>query len=357
MSNVVYYGNVFYFHFLNSIGGVESFFYYMAKKYKDRDITILFSSGSREQIKRLRKFVRVKQYRGEKIVCDKVFFNYNIDIIDSIEAKEYYQIIHADFEAIHKKPLLHPKLKYIGVSQIVCDSFKRLTGIEAQLMYNPFIIEKPKPILKLISATRLTYEKGLERMIKLGEELNAAEIPYIWYLFTKDVKEIKKILKNDNIVFISPRYDIEKFISTMDYLVQLSDTESYCYSIAEALSVGIPIISTDLPVLKELGVSEKHGFILDFDLKNLDVQKIYEQKDKFNFTYKAPDDKYGKLLLGKSTYEEDFKRICKVRCIKKYWDFDLNKEKTPTDPVYELNSVRADELREVKVIKILDDGL
>lgn len=160
-NNVVHYGNVFYFHFINSIGGVESFFYYLARKYHDRDITVLFSKGSREQIKRLRKLVRVKQYRGEKIICDKVFFNYNIDLIDSIEAKEYYQIIHADFEALKKKPLIHPKLKYIGVSQIVCDSFKRLTGKDIELIYNPFIIEKPKPILKLISATRLTHEKRI----------------------------------------------------------------------------------------------------------------------------------------------------------------------------------------------------
>lgn len=160
-NNVVHYGNVFYFHFINSIGGVESFFYYLARKYHGRDITVIFSKGSREQIKRLRKLVRVKQYRGEKIICDKVFFNYNIDLIDSIEAKEYYQIIHADFEALKKKPLIHPKLKYIGVSQIVCDSFKRLTGKDIELIYNPFIIEKPKPILKLISATRLTHEKRI----------------------------------------------------------------------------------------------------------------------------------------------------------------------------------------------------
>lgn len=194
-------------------------------------------------------------------------------------------------------------------------------------------------------------------MIKLGEALNAAEIPYLWYLFTKEVVETRKILKNDNVVFMSPRYNIEKFVSTMDYLVQLSDTESYCYSIVEALSVGTPIISTDLPVLKELGIDEKHGFILDFDLKNLDVNKIYDQKGKFEFNYKPPADKYWKLLLGKSTYDEDYKRMCKVRCIKKYWDWDLNKEKTPIDPVYEINSVRADELKEVKVIKVLDDGL
>ena len=156
---------------------------------------------------------------------------------------------------------------------------------------------------------------------------------------------------------MSPRYNIEKFICTMDYLVQLSDTESFCYSIVEALSVGTPIICTDLPVLKELKIDEKHGFILDFDLKNLDVNKIYEEAGKFKFDYKPPKDEYSKKLIGKSTYEEDFKRMCKVRCIKRYWDWELNKEKTPIDGVYEVNSVRADELEEVKVIKILDDGL
>ena len=35
--------NIFYFYNINSIGGVESMFYYLAKKYCDKDIIILYT--------------------------------------------------------------------------------------------------------------------------------------------------------------------------------------------------------------------------------------------------------------------------------------------------------------------------
>ena len=64
--------NVFYFHHLNVIGGVENMFYELAKKYQNWDITIYYGSGNIEQINRLKKFVQVKKYQtGEIIECEQ----------------------------------------------------------------------------------------------------------------------------------------------------------------------------------------------------------------------------------------------------------------------------------------------
>lgn len=118
--------NIFYFSNINSIGGVESFFYYMAKKYKDRDITVYYRSGDNAQLKRLSEYVRVKKFKGERIECEKAFFNYSLDIIDYVDAKEYIQIIHADYEAMQLTPKHNRKItKYIGVSELACDAFKK----------------------------------------------------------------------------------------------------------------------------------------------------------------------------------------------------------------------------------------
>ena len=51
--------NVFYFYYINSIGGVETFFYELAKKYCKYDITILYSKGNQDQINRLKKYAKV----------------------------------------------------------------------------------------------------------------------------------------------------------------------------------------------------------------------------------------------------------------------------------------------------------
>ena len=65
------------------------------------------------------------------------------------------------------------------MSQSVCDVFTELTGLPCTLCYNPITIEKPKRVLYLISATRLTREKGKDRILKLAKALDNAGIPYI----------------------------------------------------------------------------------------------------------------------------------------------------------------------------------
>ena len=144
-------------------------------------------------------------------------------------------------------------------------------------------------------------------MVKLGEELNKAEIPYLWTIFTNDKKEID----NSNIVYMKPRLDIIDYIANADYLVQLSSAEAFCYSVVEALSVGTPVITTRLPVLEEIGVNETNSFILDFNLSNLDVNKIYSKK--FNFEYTPPKSEWDKEITNKKeTYREELKMKFKV---------------------------------------------
>ena len=175
-----YYTNIFYFYYLNKIGGVETFFYEIAKKYCDNDITVFYSYGDLKQIQRLKKYIRVIKYTGQNIKCKKAFFNYNLKPIDNIEAEKYYEIIHANYKDLGIHPNVHNKInEYIGVSQSVCDVFTELTGLPCTLCYNPITIEKPKRVLYLISATRLTREKGKDRILKLAKALDNAGIPYI----------------------------------------------------------------------------------------------------------------------------------------------------------------------------------
>lgn len=341
--------NIYYFRYINKIGGIEAFFYYLAKKYYDWDITIYYKDGDINQIKRLKQYVKVVKYKDQKIKCDKAFFNFNLDIIDNVEAKEYIQIAHGDYKAMGIKPNTHPKItKYLGVSKQVCKTYKEVTGYDTELVYNPIEIEKPKKVLNLISATRLTKEKGKDRIIKLASMLDEAGIPYIWTIFTDDIKAID----NPNIVYMKPRLDIINYIANADYLVQLSDNEGYCYSVIESLIVGTPVIVTECPVFKELGVKNGvNGFILGFDLSNVPIDKIYKGLPEFE--YKPKEDNWNKFLKpGKSTYREDLKIIVKVECIKEYIDLDFQRRIKPGE-TFEVSKVRAEELLENKFVKLI----
>ena len=342
--------NIFYFRYINAIGGIETFFYYLAKKYQDWDITIYYLDGEPKQINRLKQYVRVRKYEGEIIECDRAFFNFNLDIINNVNAKEYIQIAHGDYKAMGIKPNTHKKItKYLGVSKQVCETYKEVTGFYTELAYNPIEIDQPKKVLNLISATRLTPEKGKNRIKKLASMLDKAGIPYLWTIFTDDINEIN----NPNIVYMKPRLDIINYIANADYLVQLSDNEGYCYSVVEALSVGTPVIVTDVPVFKEIGVNKDNGFILDFDLSDVPIEQIYKGLPKFE--YKPKEDNWITFLMpGKSLYKEELKMKVKVKCIKDYIDIQLNKTVTIKEEPFIVNSVRAEELVSAGVCEIVE---
>ena len=90
--------------------------------------------------------------------------------------------------------------------------------------------------------------------------------------------------------------NIVDYIANADYLVQLSDNEGYCYAVVEALTAGVPVIVTDCPVFKELGLEDgKNCYILPFDMQNVNVNKIYNNIPKF--TYTQLPDRWDEILV------------------------------------------------------------
>lgn len=336
------YTNVFYVPHFNIIGGIETYCYELAKKYKDKDITFVYSdeTSDRKQLNRIRKYCRVIKQpftAMEKIKCKRLFVMYRCRI-DLFEADEVIQIIHADYEAQGLKPNLDERIiEHYAVSKSVAESYERISGVKVGVAYNPLTIDKPKKILRLISATRLTKEKGKERMIKLANALDKAGIPYEWRIFTNDSLPIP----NENVIYMKPRLDIRNYIADADYLVQLSDTEAFSYSILESLCLGTPVIITPIPSSIEMGVKNGiNGYILDFLMQDIPINDIYTKVPKFMF--KSPKDIYDKLIVdSKSTYTPD--KIVKVRVLKSYSDIELNTY-IPKGHEFEVMQTRAEEL-------------
>ena len=342
--------NLFYFKSLNRIGGVETFFYQLAKKYgKDYDITIMYSDADPEQVKRLSEFVRVKKYKdGERVKCKRCFVAFNAGILDFIDAEEYIQMLHGDYKSIGIIPDRHPKVqRYVAVSEIVRDAYRDITGDDSVVSYNPYIPEKPRKVLRLISATRLSPDKGMKRMQMLANKLDEADIPFTWDVYTDSCKP----MGNKSIALREPRLDILNFIADADYYVQLSDAEGYCYSVVESLCVGTPVIVTDFRVVKEIGVEDGvNGFILPMDMSNVPTDKIYKGLKKFKYT--PLPDKWDELLLPvPSDYEEQMAQIVKVKCKKIYLDLQLNRMMEAGEE-WEVTRRRAEVLENLGVVEI-----
>ena len=348
------YVNVFYFNTINSIGGIETFFWNLGQKYgKDYDITLFYRSGDVAQVRRLSQFMRVKRFReGMKIRCKRAFVCFNTDIMDYIDADEYYQMLHGDYVSLGVYPQYHYKVqKYISVSETVRDSYQKGRGEDSVVSYNPFVKAKPRKVLNLISATRLTPDKGFNRMIALSDALDAAGIPYLWTVFTDTPKEIEKPF----MVMMKPTLNILDYIANADYYVQLSDSEGYCYSVVEALSVGTPVIVTDFKVAHEIGVEDrKNGFILPMTMEGIPVDEIYKGLKKFK--YEPLQDNWGELLLpGVSEDYEAPDTLLKVKCKRVYYDVEFQREMKYNE-TWEVEARRADMLCDLGLVDVVRDG-
>lgn len=287
---------VIYTKFLEKIGGIETWVYYIAKKYNIGQITLLYYRADKEQLDRLEPYIKTMQYTGQKIKCNKIIFTMAQTIEPELyeNAKERYLLVHANYGKIYEYGYeKFPEMdKVYAVSNVARDCLQKLTEQEVFTLYNPVELDKPKKLLKLISATRLTQEKGLDRIQKLSEELDSKGIPYIWLIFTDRPPE--KVSKN--IILMKPRYNMSDYMVQADYGVQLSDDESFCLFVQECLKLKVPVIVTDLPVYKEVGITEKEGYILNLDMSNLDVDKIYNKIPKVNYKGVSSDKEYKKLL-------------------------------------------------------------
>ena len=295
---------VVYQYNINKIGGIEKFLYEFFKEFHDKyDITFLYTNGDLNQLLRYRKLVKCIKYTGQQVVCNK-YINASTqhEIVGQVEAKEnfYAKVFHADFTAMNWKFYQHPKTNYhIAVSEIAKESvIKQAPDIPCEVIYNLIKIEKPKRVLNLISMTRLTEEKGAGVMNAFAKRLKELEIPYNWVVFTD-----AKLKSNDGMIYRTPELNTQDYINNFKelggYYFSGSKTESWGYSLAEALEMGLPLITTRIPVLDELGFEEGvNGFILEQDLSNLDdvIQKAYSNNLKFKHKKKDKPKQWIKLL-------------------------------------------------------------
>lgn len=356
MSKTYRLKNVIYFPSFNIIGGVETYCYEMALKYgKDYDITVCFRNGDPQQMQRIANVCRVIRVgMDDKIECDVFIFGWGFDILKNVSAKRYIQTFHADYINRHLNPCEDPCVTdRFGVSENTTKGIKEHFdwAKDIRTMYNPFTPKKPRKVLNLISATRLTPEKGFERMKKLCQILDDAGVPFLWLVFTDQPKPSP----HPSMLILDCRVNgILDYIANADYLVQLSDTEGYSYSIVEALSVGTPVIATDFLVAREQGIEDgQTGWILPMDMSEVPINKILKGVPKFTWT--PPESHYEEVLAkGKSKYEEDLKKTVRLRALIPFLDIKENVMRAQYEE-WEATMARGIELDMKRIAEILDD--
>ena len=331
---VIYCGNT------QVIGGIETFIFNFCKTMCEYyDLMVVYTDHmDPKQIMRLSEYVPVRRDNGKLISCNVVI---NIRLTDevppTIQYKKRIQMCHTCQLAPSGKWHWEIKRNFdelIFVSKAAADSFAD-QNLDHTIIPNFTDAEQPKKALLLVSACRLTWEKGEERMYQLAEMFRNANIPFVWLVFSG--QSLKKNIPG--VVQCPTTLDVTSYFKKADYVVQLSDIESFCYTLREALELGVPVLTTPLSVLPEIGFKNgENGYVLPFDMKNIDVNEIYAKTPKFE---PVPCDnaniiKKWKKHLGKSSPTHSYKTgndLVKVVVVEGYGDLELGRNLIPGDVV------------------------
>lgn len=276
---------------LLSIGGIETWAINLAKRYgKTHKMAVVYGTGAYDTLRDISKHCEVIKYKEQKIKARTAVFCYDFMGFDTCEAKEKVHIIHADHSKIKLVRNIPDGIdRFLSVSDVARRGFIGLAGFDSEVVYNPVETGDKSRLIRLVSGTRLSEEKGLERMKSLAASLDGAGVLYEWQIFTNhhDRKPF-----SPNVIFREPTRRLLDYVRSADYLVQLSDTESYGYSIVESLSVGTPVVVTNIPVLPEIGVDKDNSIIVPLD--GADYKSIAQDiaTQKFKFSYEPPKDKW-----------------------------------------------------------------
>ena len=296
---------IIYQKLLYCIGGIETWDYNLAKTFEDRDITFVFSSADKIQFMELSRYANVMMDDDERwYECD-VFINANYDgsdiLLNRLKAKKIYQTIHSDFGALKRingwsnfDIRIDERTDHIfSASETAQKGLKQAFGYDSTVL--PNILAKPdydtqsvnaregaKPTV-FISLTRASEEKGIGRCIEMARQFKKEGRNFIWLLcstleagdYDQNKQRIEAIKQSPEFIQVQPQLYSRKLLHFADYLVQLSDTEAYCYSVREALQLGVPVICSDIPEFRKIVKPGKNGYILSLDLHDLDTDKIF----------------------------------------------------------------------------------
>lgn len=238
--------------------------------------------------------------------------------------------VHTDLERNHWTSYLHKNNKqettiYHRYHRVVCVSksaekaFSNLfpSSVSSLTCYNPIdfknVIEnarqasllpdKKEHVFRIISCGRLVPQKGFDRLIQAISQSEVAPDSIELYIYGSGSEEsllMELIHQNhlqDTIHLCGFRQDYYRDLKTADLFICSSRAEGFSLVIAEALILGIPVLSTYCSGPNELLEDGKYGVLCENTTKSLSlsISSLCRDKEKLNY-YKKMASERGEQL-------------------------------------------------------------
>jgi len=301
------------------IGGIETSSLNLAEFYNKQghDVTFIFKTqGNIDFLDKMSEYANVKKLTYDNSCYDIVFYERYADT-PFINANKKGLIINnnvLDWENDYNIPLVD---FYISPSTECAEQFKIKFGINSIVIPNIINIKNEnekidfiKRDINFVTVSRIDKRKGFEEMLDMVKLLEENNINYIWYIVgTGDLKYMDDIIKlfkpYENVVFVGKKDNPYPYIKNSDTFVLLSQTESQCMSMCEALKLGKRCIVGDFNTAYEYGanliIKDENYKIEDLIKKEtgnliypnveqmwMDILKPVEKKD-YNFGIIIPN--------------------------------------------------------------------
>lgn len=278
---------VIYRSFLSIIGGIETAVYNACNLLKDYyDIIFIYDSCDSKQLRRIQRQVKCIKYTGQKIECDVLLlYGFNpTAVFQTVKAKRVIQQICCNVKDVNYKYYYNNAIiEFFADSEASAKEFmKQNSQFKCGTLHNLFNIGTPKRCLRIMTASRLSWEKGYDKMKAMAKRLNEKGYPFIWTVFTNDLpnEEI------DGFIFMKPRLNVIDYMKGNDYGFQGSKSESWGNTVTEFLECGVPVIASEWSSVREQVTDGINGYVLKQNLSNLDdvIDKMYKN-DLKGFKY------------------------------------------------------------------------
>lgn len=129
--------------------------------------------------------------------------------------------------------------------------------------------------VKLVSVGRLSKEKGFDRVAEVTRRLTDAGYDIQWYIIGDGDKraeveaDIRAKQVEDIVHLLGHRTNPYPYVQQCDIYVQPSYTEGFCTSTMEAKILLKPVVTTDVPGMREQFVSGENGLIVESSVDGL----------------------------------------------------------------------------------------
>lgn len=234
-------------------------------------------------------------------------------VLSRVDAKKKISFVHCDYEN-YGGDLKYASMMYKGFDKIAfcskgcMNAFLKLLpqfASKSKVVYNCMDINEINKLslentvnyknkINVLSIGRMTYDKGMDRVIKIfARYINDVTKDAHLYLIgdgadRKKMEElVKKLKMNKFITFCGNQKNVYRFMKNADLLLLLSQHEAAPMVFGESELLKLPILSTNTTSVNELILDKKIGLVgvTDDDLYQK-MKLLLNNKDKIKFTRK-----------------------------------------------------------------------